>query len=500
MMKIFSFIYLLCLTLCAPALAGMELVDRSEGKGNFIYENSPRSFLSTIMVVLPIGSMNDTKGKEGLASLSFKSLLRGTKKLDRRAYIFATEELGADISMYVGTDRVILNLSGITSNLQKSISLLGDVLLDRFLRKNQFENLKKEIVGALNNTKNNLRAMTGLAFRRALFSGSVLAHPPGGTINGLNSITYKEASSFLDKNITQERALFAVSSSVEKSTVKSWIQESFGKMSIKGNKIVRVNPRIPKLSGRHVVIFPQKEGGLTEVYMGHPSVPSGFKNGVALKSIGAFTLGKVFSGRLFKELRVKKGWTYGAYASFRLFDLPRYYGSVFQIYTFPSKIIEDREGRKKPVTEEAIFRIIELYEDYVNKGITEEEKKFAVDFNHNAYGFIFEKASTRMVKRIYQALEGEPFLSIKEYQSKLRNIDVSSLNSMIKTGTYVVGSKGNKEDRRRIHDPLNMVIALGGDPELLLPIVRKIPGVKSIKIVTDPITPLKPTVKFRVRK
>ncbi len=487
MMRIYI---LLCLILSVPAWAEMKLVDRSGGKGNFIYEKDPTSFITTVIVSVSAGSMGDTKGREGLANLSFESLLRGTRKLDRKDFIFAIEELGADISVNVGTDKVIFTLSAISSNVQQAISLLGDIFLDRFLRKNRLNELKKEKIGALGNTRYDLRSMTDLAFRLALFTNSALAHPSEGTINGLKFITHKEVISFLNKNIVQQKFLFAVSSNIEKPKVKSWIQKSFGRMKVgkgegTGLSLFRVQPHIAKLSGRHVVIFPQKEGGLTQIFIGHSSVPSTFKNALSLRDVGSFSFGGGASGRLFTELRVKKGWTYGAYASFRLFDLPRYYGSVFQMYTFPNK----------EFTQKALFKTIDLYENYVNKGITKEEKKFAINFRYNSYAFIFEKATTRILKRLYQALEGAPFLSVEEYRAKLKAVNMSRLNSMIKTGTYVVAGSGNKEERRKIHDPHNMIIALGGDLKLLEPIAKKIPGVVSIKIIRNPILQVPPVVE-----
>lgn len=453
---VYRCVFLLLLAFSGEAFSKIKL---EEGK-NFIFERDTRGLFSTVNLIFRSGSIHDFKGKEGLAELSFRSILRGTKRKDREAFALAIEALGATISIDTSPRRTILTLDAITENLEPAIGLLAEALLEPAFPKKDIQALFREHLATLNQARSRTVGMLFRAFRQVLYRNTPLAHSPDGTIQSVKSIKREDLSAFLAKHVVDQNMLFAVSTGVAEASVRKWLEKAFQKTP-KGRRPKPWSQPLPTLKGRHVVIYPQKGVSTINTIIGHPSVPSTFPQMLSLE-VGNFVFGRApMTNRLFQELRNKTGWTYGASSSFHYVGIPRYYGSTFTLFTFPQKA----HARK------AISKAIRLYEAYSQKGIKEEEYKHALRSLYNSYPFRFVSSKSRMNRKIYELLDGTPDWSVEEYRKRLYALDLKELNKVI----------------GQVHTGNDFILALAGNHKELRRWVQAIPGIESIQIVTDPI-------------
>ncbi len=119
-----KYILLTLTLLCSSPHAEAALRLRTDGTyPNYLFEQDPKALASSVQLVFQTGSMADPKGKEGLASLAFHSLLRGTKAHSKDQFFAELEKLGASLDVDVGAGRVILSLKTESEKLEPAIQL-----------------------------------------------------------------------------------------------------------------------------------------------------------------------------------------------------------------------------------------------------------------------------------------------------------------------------------------------------------------------------------------
>jgi zinc protease len=449
--------------LLAPgaASAAFELQAGPKSK-NYLFEKDPKALASEIQFVLRSGSVHDPKGKEGLADLAFNCLLRGTKTKSRQDFNAALERLGASIGVDVGTDRTIISLNAVSDNLQPAIQLLAETLLQPGLKDSEIMAVKDESLAGLHQELANNRRILKRVFRQAIFRGTPLAFPPEGTLEGVKNISPADVRDFLSRQIRASEVIVAVSTNRSEAEVKGWIEKAFaGLPEGRANRLPVVIP--PPLDGRVLYVVDRKGSSTTEVTFGHQGITADRKDREALET-GLFAFGEDMTSRLFLELRAKKGWTYGAYAGFQLFDLPRYYGGGFMFWAFP----------QAEHTEELTLRALELYQDYVKSGLTGKELAFAKNSLMNSYPFKFATSRGRLTARLYHLLEGGTLQSVAAFRAMESKLNESSLLLSI----------------QRAHDANNLVIVLVGDPQHTAGLEKSIPNLKKVVHVKDPMAGL----------
>ena len=172
MKKIFLSIALSALSFNAEAALQLH----AEGKNpNYLFEADPKALASSVQLVFRTGSMADPKGKEGLASLAFRSLMRGTKQRSKEQFFATLERLGASLEVDVGAGRTILSLNTLSENFEPALALMADAVLNPAVSENEISSLKEESNAMLSQELSNNRKILKRVFRQALFRSTSLA-------------------------------------------------------------------------------------------------------------------------------------------------------------------------------------------------------------------------------------------------------------------------------------------------------------------------------------
>jgi zinc protease len=142
---------------------------------------------------------------------------------------------------------------------------------------------------------------------------------------------------------------------------------------------------------------------------------------------------------MMQEIRVKRGWTYGASNSFRFGTQPRH----FAMYYFP----------KTADTVPAINLSLKLFEDFVNNGIKPEEYEFAKQSLVNNAPFNYDTPRKRLENATTEYLINFPRGYFKDFASNIDRVsygDIApSLKSLLDTqdlALTVVGDKAKLEE------------------------------------------------------
>jgi zinc protease len=126
-----------------------------------------------------------------------------------------------------------------------------------------------------------------------------------------------------------------------------------------------------------------------QLRIGHLSARYGEPDTAAL-AIAEAALGGMFSSRLMQEIRVKRGWSYGAGCGLRRSRLPHW----FEIWT----------AAAIDVAGPAVGLVLELYADYAARGPTDDEVDFARSYLVGAMPFHVATARQRMQLAVRDAV------------------------------------------------------------------------------------------------
>lgn len=457
---IFCFVALASTCSFAANIAPLAL---SEGKtGNFIFESDPKAMVSNIALVVRVGSIDDPKGKEGLMRLAYMALLRGTEKQSREEFVNELETLGANIDIDAGANRIIIKLAVINENLEPALKLMAAALFKPGFRESEMKGMLGEELAKLDAERADNRKLLKRTYRQALYGGTPLAFPPEGTPSSVKTIQIDDLKNAWQKTFVSGNLLWAVASNQDKNMISKTLERIFGQIP-QGQATPRPTIAPNKLEGRTLYIVNRPGASTTETIIGHPSIRANDPARDTLET-GMFIFGSDFTSRLPTVLRKQNGWTYGAYGSYHIIDLPRSYGGFFSIYTFP----------QTQFTEKAVPKAVELFEEYVKKGITSKELEFAKNSQGNSYAFHFATAKDRLLGRVYEALDGAPFTPVSEYRRKIKALTLKQILVAV----------------QKEHNPKNLAIVVVGDAEKLKSLATLIPGIKSTKLVQDPMSAL----------
>ncbi|HEY5956285.1 MAG TPA: insulinase family protein, partial [Polyangiaceae bacterium] len=163
--------------------------------------------------------------------------------------------------------------------------------------------------------------------------------------------------------------------------------------------------------------------------------------------------GGTFSSRLMQQIRVERGWSYGAYATLPIdrFRQP------LTLWTFPSK------DDAAPCTK----LMLDLLEALVEKGITPKELSFAKKSLMRSHAFSVDTASKRLGLALDTALLELPDQYYDEYEHRISSVTLEEANSAL----------SERLDHSRL------VIAMVGSAQELEPAVRAaVPNLDSVAV------------------
>ena len=266
---------------------------------------------------LPAGAIFSPPGKPVTARLVAEMLDKGTARNDKFALARKLEEVGATITFNVDNYVTSFDARFVKEDLPLVMSLLAEQLRTPAFSAEEFEKLKPQVIGTLQQLLDDLGARAGDAFAQ-------IAYPEGHPnrtptlqeqIAAVKTASLADLKAFHAAHYGPSHMTMVVAGDIDLAQLRSQIKKSFAGW--------RGGTALPELS--HSTAEPAKSAreatvlvpGKTSVVMllGQPSSLR-YRDADALALRMATTvLGSGFTGRLMKNVRDKEGLTYGVFAS-----------------------------------------------------------------------------------------------------------------------------------------------------------------------------------------
>lgn len=269
-------------------------------------------------LAIDAGISSDTISKAGLSSLAIDLMDKGTKTRDVYKIADQLDLLGAKIETSNTLDMSFIHLSALTDNLQPSLRLFADVVLNPSFPEQQFITQKQQHLEQVRQEK---VEPNEIAFR--ILPGILYGtdHPYGMPLSGsgfektIDSITRKDLIEWHATWFKPESSTLIVTGNISMEKLHPMLEDAFGKW--KGGKAPEKNiVSEVKTPGHKIYVVDKPEALQSTIVAAHVSMTGAQDDEIALE-IDLTNFGGMATSRLNRNLRLDKHWSYGTNGSLR---------------------------------------------------------------------------------------------------------------------------------------------------------------------------------------
>ena len=285
-------------------------------------------------LAIPAGAVRDPKAKVGLAAMTARLLNKGTTTRDEAQIADTIDGLGASLGAGADDDYLTVSASGLSPYTDTLFGLLADITLRPTFPEQELARTRTQTLNELTAAMGQAGTIADLALSRLVYG----AHPYGnnseGTPQTLQSLTRDDVVKFHDTYFAPNQSTLFLVGDITPAQAMAKAQAAFGNWEKKDVPAPPAAPTMPappsNTAKPQITILDRPGAAQTEVRIGVLTNGYGDPNRITgTVATAVLGLGQ-FEGRLTREIRVKRGLTYGA-ASF--FDRHKDAGQ-FEISTF----------------------------------------------------------------------------------------------------------------------------------------------------------------------
>lgn len=263
-----------------------------------------------------VGSQNDPKGKEGLASITGQMLADASTTHNTYAQIIdRLYPLAAGYTASVSTEMTIISGRVHKDNLAAFYPLLMDAVLAPAFLQEDLDRIKSQM---LNNLETTLRYASDEELGKAVlynevYAGTPYGHIVAGTVEGVKSITLEDVKAFYTTHYTHENVVPGIGGGFDKELIDRLARDLSALPAGSPSAVPVAEPRTTE--GFRVTIV-DKDAPATAISMGFPmNVLRGSREWYAL-AIANSWLGehRNASSHLYQVIREQRGLNYGDYS------------------------------------------------------------------------------------------------------------------------------------------------------------------------------------------
>lgn len=294
------------------------------------------------------------KEKAGLSGIAGSLLATGTTTSTKAEIDEAVDYIGANMS----TNATGGFASSLTKHTDKILNLFSQVILKPSFPQAEFDKIKTQTLSGLQTEKDDPNAISGNV-SNALTYGK--EHPYGEITNEstVSNVSLEDCKTYYNTYFKPGNAYLVIVGDITPDAAKAKAEKYFG--SWPAGKTPAYQYAFPKAVDKTTVDFVDKAGAVQSVI--NITYAVDMKPGTAdviPARVMNTILGSGFSGRLFKNLREDKAYTYGAYSSLDADELVGSFSANASVRNEVTDsavtqfLIELNKLRTEPVTKEEL--------------------------------------------------------------------------------------------------------------------------------------------------
>lgn len=269
--------------------------------------------VANFIMMIDAGYASDQFASPGTAGMAMNMLDEGTKSMDALQLSDELQMLGATLNTGSNLDNSFVSLTALKANLDKSLNLFADVILNPSFPQKELDRLIKETVVGIQREK--VRPFTmGLRVVPGLIYGK--DHPYGNPFTGsgyestITKLTRDDMVKFHQTWFKPNNATLVIVGDVSMNEIKPKLEKLF--QNWKSGDFPKKEIKKVAFQDNHMIYIMDRPGSQSSIiFGGEPAPPYGDKDNVAIELMNDI-LGGMFTSRINMNLREDKHWSYGS--------------------------------------------------------------------------------------------------------------------------------------------------------------------------------------------
>jgi len=423
-----------------------------EGGAVTWHEPSHAVPLVSMVVALRCGSATDPPGKAGLARIALRMLRRGCEGMTAEQIDFRIDALGAEMAVDTSPSTVAIHAQVIARSLDAFVDVLAGLLATPTFPEDELERLKRETVAEIIEARDNDRVVAQKALQRTLLEGHPYGRSSGGTTESVQAIGRDDVLGFYRRFVVQGNVVIGIAGDVSRERAPEVARQIVSGLQ-RGDAAPDDVTEPTMRPGRRLLVVDKPDRTQAQILVGTLGTSPHDADHVDLV-VANGVFGGTFTSRLMKEVRSKRGWSYGASAR-TLIDRHR---QTWVMWTFPAA--EDAPACLKLT--------LEMLEAWAHRGVTAREVSFFKRYLVRSHAFEVDTAAKRLNEGIDVELLGLPGDYYSGWIDHVRAVTPEGASAAVK-------------NRIRVDDLLVVVVATAG--QVLEPLQAAVAGLSETIVV-----------------
>ncbi len=264
-------------------------------------------------LLLDAGFASDQLAVPGTARMAMDMLDEGTASRTALEIAEALEDLGTTLSAGSSLDLSTVRMSTLKENLDASLDLFADVVLDPAFPAEEFDRRRRQQLAAIARERVQPVGMAMRVFPRLLYGqGHAYSQPlsGSGTEETLNALTLDGLRTFHDTWFRPDNATLIVVGDVTLAELEPALEARFADWE-PGEVPVKNLGEVDHQAETVVYLIDRPDSEQSIIFAGHVAPPRGDPRDLQIQTMNNI-LGGGFTARINMNLREDKGWSYGA--------------------------------------------------------------------------------------------------------------------------------------------------------------------------------------------
>jgi zinc protease len=359
------------------------------------------------------GARLDPAGKAGVADLTADLLESGTMSKDPNAFDAYLQDYAIQLDFKADDDQLGGSLATLVQYKDQGFGLLKEVLTSPRFKEDVFEITKAQALTALANAAKDPNYQARRKFDPLVFQGHAYEQPTEGVPETIKAITLKDIETYHKTNLTKDRLLISINGNISEKDAIKLIDETFGHLPDKATKPLDDRFK-PKIQGQTEVVdlaIPQ-----SVILFALPGIMYDDPDFIKA-SLFMHIMGTEQAGRLFNEIREKRGLAYAVGAG--------------PVWKQEAGYFAGMVGTTKDKAAESIKLLRSEWAKVKQTGITQEELDGAKKFLLHSYPLNFNSSAAISKMLLGYQLVHRPLDYFQKREAMIQAITLKEMNEFI---------------------------------------------------------------------
>lgn len=258
-----------------------------------------------IQILVNVGSNDETPTEQGISHFLEHILFEGTVKRPTNLDISnEIEKIGGDFNAYTTNERTCFYIKVLKKHFAKAIEVLADMMQNSVLKEEHVNKEKNIVLKEIDMVHDEPSFYQWILLQKNVFTKHPAKNPTYGDRKVIENLTRKKVMKFYKKYYNPKNMVVSIVGDVN-----NWREEIERRFIQNGGK-KHVRQSFQEPVQKEIKISKEKRDiANTRVAIAFKTVPRTNKDSIVLEVING-VLGRGQSGRLFSEIRTKRGLAY----------------------------------------------------------------------------------------------------------------------------------------------------------------------------------------------